>query len=248
MIADNYWTYEKEYEVRYSDMDYNQVLKPSAMLNFLQDLATVAAESLNFGYSFVSSHNYAWFLLKYHMEFEKYPEKLNDLIIKTEARGFNKLFANRDFEIYSQSGEILGRIISLWSLIDLDNKSMLNVKSVFDKMIPFEKRETDLSYEKFKPLERVDFKEIFKIRFDDIDVNFHVNNVNYIVWAMEALPYDFKSKHKLKTLDMVYKKEIKYGHNIISQVQFDESTLTSIHVLKNQTNNDELCLIKAQFV
>lgn len=248
MIVKNEFFYEKKYEVRYSDMDYKKCLKPSALLNFLQDLATIAAEKKGFGYSFVSERNYAWFLLKYHMEFVDYPSNLDEIVIRTEARGYTKLFANRDFEIYTTEGKFLGRVVSLWAMIDLNTKNMLNLKDVTPSMPAFEKREDDLGYEKIKQLENVDFEEIFKIRFDDIDVNRHVNNVNYVIWATEVLPYEFKSNHKLKQLEMVYKKEIQFGHNVISQAQFDEEGKVSTHILKNQTTNEELCLVKMQFI
>ena len=42
-----------------------------------------------------------------------------------------------------------------------------------------------------------------------LDLNGHVNNTVYITWAMEALDYEFRSKHKLKTLDIYFKHEVK---------------------------------------
>jgi medium-chain acyl-[acyl-carrier-protein] hydrolase len=228
-------------------MDYNLVVKPSALLNFLQDMASEGAEKQGFGYSYISKHNLPWFLLKYRMEFDAYPAQEDDLHILTEARGYNKLFALRDFEIYSASGQLLGRIASQWALVDLENKAMIPPGNVFDFMPKFEKREDDLSYQKIKPVERVDFSKEFQIRFDDIDVNKHVNNANYIIWAMEALPYEFKSAHKMKTVDMIYKKEIAFGSNVISEVEFDNETLTSLHAVKNKETGEELCLVKAVF-
>ena len=92
--------FEVPVKVRYSEMDYDLGLKPSALMLFLQDLASDNAEQLGFGYTFVREHNLAWFLLKYHMEFDEYPSGTYDLTIKTEPRGYNKLFAFRDFEFY----------------------------------------------------------------------------------------------------------------------------------------------------
>ena len=66
--------FEEEIKVKYSEMDFKLGLKPSALLNFLQDLASENAENLGFGYSYITPKNLAWFLLKYRMEFDKYPE------------------------------------------------------------------------------------------------------------------------------------------------------------------------------
>ena len=64
--------FEENVKVRYSEMDYDLVLKPSALLQFMQDMASDNAESLGFGYSYIVKHNLAWFLLKYRLEFEDY--------------------------------------------------------------------------------------------------------------------------------------------------------------------------------
>lgn len=233
----------EKYQVKYYEMDLNRVLKPSALLNYLQDLATNNAEHLGFGPSFVFPRNYAWFLIKYRMEFDEYPCALDDLIIKTEARGISKIIANRDFEICNTEGKRLGRIASNWMMIDLTDKSILPLAKVVDFMPAFEKRETDLKFEKIKPLNRIDYEKVFEIRFDDIDVNQHVNNANYIVWAFEALPYEFKTEHRIKILDIVYKKEMAYGSDVISQVEFDKENNTTTHLLKNATNGEELCVL-----
>ena len=46
----------------------------------------------------------------------------------------------------------------------------------------------------------------FEVRYNDLDVNGHANNGNYIVWAFEPLSFEFRSEYKLKTLDMLFKK------------------------------------------
>ena len=103
-----------------------------------------------------------------------------------------------------------------------------------------------MSFKKVHEPERIDYTEEFKIRFDDIDVNQHVNNANYIVWAFETLPKEFKDTHKIKTLDMVFKKEIKFGNTVVSEAQIDDN-LAKI-VVKNKNTNDELCAVNVEFV
>ena len=240
--------FEETVKIRYSEMDCDLVLKPSAMLQFLQDLASDNAEALGFGYSYIVKHNLAWFLLKYRHEFEDYPEGIYDLTIKTEPRGYNKIFAFRDFYILHGNKQI-GRAASTWALVDLSTKSMANVSEILAEnkyMIQNEKRENDLIYGKIKLPDKFDISKTFEIRFDDLDVNKHVNNANYIVWAIEPLDFEFRRAHKLKTVDMNFKKEITYGSNVLSEV-FVEDNIT-LHSLKNAQNGDELCLIKAEWI
>ena len=240
--------FEEPVKIRYSDMDFNLVLKPSALLHFLQDLASDNAEALGFGYSYIIKHNLAWFLLKYHFEFEDYPAGVYNLNIKPEPRGYSKLFAFRDFVI-SSGDNILGRVASTWSLVNLSDKSMVSLPQVFDDnkyMKPFVKRENDLSYNKISPLQNVHIEKTFEVRYDDIDVNRHVNNANYLVWAFEPLDYEFRKIRKLKTLDIIFKKEVTFGSKISSQIEI-RGNITN-HILRNIQTNEDLCAISAEWI
>lgn len=240
-------TFKKNIHINYSEMDYNLVLKPSALLNFLQDLASDNAEILGFGYSTTYPKNLGWFLLKYRMEFFNYPKKIYDIEIKTEARGYNKFFAYRDFEIYSNN-EILARISSMWSLVNIESKKLTIPGKDLDTpyMKIFEKREDDLNFDKIPEILHTDIEKEFEIRFDDIDVNKHVNNCNYIIWAFEPLGFDFRSHKRLKTLDIFYKKEIQYGNKVLSLIEIKGNT--TIHHLKNIQTDEDLCQIKAEWI
>ncbi len=240
--------FEETVKIRYSEMDCDLVLKPSAVMQFLQDLASDNAEALNFGYSYIIKNNLAWFLLKYRIEFDDYPQGIYDLTISTEPRGYNKIFAFRDFKI-SHTGKQVGRASSTWALVDLNSKSMANASEILANnkyMTPFEKRDDDLSYGKIKVPENFDIEKIFEIRFDDLDVNRHVNNANYIVWAVETLDFDFRRNYKPKVIDMVFKKEITYGSRVLSKTH-KEGNITT-HILQNYETGEDLCHIKIEWI
>jgi len=131
----------------------------------------------------------------------------------------------------------------------MDTRSMASVAEVMaDKtyMKPFEKREDDLAYGKIRIPENFDIEKTFEIRFEDIDVNQHANNANYIVWAFEPLGFEFRKSKKLKTLDLMFKKEIKYGSKVLSQVAINDDVST--HVLKNAETGEDLCMICANWI
>lgn len=236
--------YSDNFKIRYSELDCNLLLKPSSLVQLLQDIASVDAENKDFGYSFLVKKNLGWFLLKYHLEFENYPKGIHNLTLKTESRGYNKLFAFRDFDILSND-KLLGRATTTWGLIDLNTKAMTNMIEVFNdnkNITSFEKRENDLKYNKIQSIQNVSLEKEFEVRFDDLDVNQHVNNSNYIGWALETLDFDFRNSKKPKIMDIAFKKETKYKDEILSQVEIIDNT--SIHVIKNKNTNEELCLIE----
>ena len=109
-------------------------------------------------------------------------------------------------------------------------------------MKKFTKGENDLDFAKIPAITDVQYKKEFEVRYNDLDVNMHANNGNYIIWALEPLPYEFQANHKLKTIDMAYKKEIKYGEKLISEVQITNGN-TTIHSLKHAQTGEELCVL-----
>jgi medium-chain acyl-[acyl-carrier-protein] hydrolase len=231
--------YEEKILLKYSEIDQNFTMKPFALLNFLQDIASKNAEDWGFGYSYIHPRNYAWFLIKYRMEFNEYPTDIQELTLKTEPRGYNKLFAYRDFELYNKE-KLLGRMHSMWSIVDINSRSIIPIVTAIPNnphMKQFEKREDDLVFSKITQIANPILQKEFEVRYNDIDVNGHANNGNYIVWAFEPLSFDFKNSHKIKNIDMVYKKEAKYGEKLVSQVELKNEN-TTIHRLKNMENED----------
>ena len=236
----------KELPITFYQVDHNSALKPSVLLNYFQGLATDSADSLGFGYDVIMEKKVCWFLIKYHIEFKKYPSNVKSLTFKTEPRGVDKLMALRDFEVL-ENGESIVKATSSWLLVDMDTRNLVSIKEVLPSMFPHEKREGDLKFEKIKLPENFNNKIEFRVRYDDLDINQHVNNANYIVWALEALPFEFRSNHGIKSLDMYFKKEALYNETIVSQCLLDETNLTSTHSITNKETGEELCLVMAKY-
>lgn len=235
---------EEKIRLRYPDLDCDKSVKPFALLNFFQDIASDGAEEAGFGYSHIISKNLLWFLLKYRIEFYEYPSNITELTLKTQPRGYNKIFAYRNFEL-SANEKIIAKASSIWSLVDFENKKPVNVKDNIDSpyMVKFEQDSDDLQFDKIPPVKEVSFSKTFEVRYNDLDVNGHANNGNYIIWALEPLPYEFRTKYKPQIIDIAFKKESKFEDEIISEIEFDGEK-TTLHSLKNIKTGDELCVMK----
>ena len=77
--------FNKHYEIDYSDKDVMGFLKPHVLLNYLSNIATINASVNKFGYKEVSEKNCGWFVLKYALEFDNYPECLVQYRIHSES-------------------------------------------------------------------------------------------------------------------------------------------------------------------
>lgn len=256
---DSEMVFTKEYEIKYYEQNVKGDLKESSLLHFMQDAATLSAESLGFGPSFVFPRNYAWVVLKYHIELYKEIKNFASIVIKTEPRGTTKLYAFRDFEIYSPENELLGKAASAWALIDMESRRMLPIQKVLDFIKPYEKKDDDLEFAKIEPPSSnssdennsdIIYQKEFDVRFDDIDVNKHANNCNYIIWALEALPYEFRLEHSPKNIDIKYRKEASMGAKVLSQVQqtIENGIPVTVHIIKDVENDEELTSLKIEWL
>jgi len=236
-----------DYEIRYSEQDTFGRLKPQVLLDFLSDIATKNADALHCGYKDITPKNMGWFLLKYAIEFDKYPQNLTKINIGTNPRGSNKMFSLRDFEIKTQDGSILGKATSTWGLIDLSSKKIISALDVFsDTLGHFEKKDDDIKYDKIPTIQNVSNEKIHEVGYYDIDINHHVNNTNFILWALDVIPIEFIKKKQIKRIDIAFKKELIYGSYALSQVEiFDKTT---IHTIKNNESKEDLCLLKIEWI
>lgn len=240
---------EEVINIRYSDIDFDKSLKMFSLLNFFQDIASENAEKHGFGYSCIYPQKLMWVLLKYRIEFEQYPSDVHKYILKTEPRGYNRLFAYRNFELCADD-KTVARASSMWALVNIETMEMVNIENVLESnpvMSKFVPAENDLKFNKIPQILNIDYEEEFKVRYNDIDVNMHANNANYIIWALEPLPYEFKVSHKLKNIDINFKKEIKYGEHLLSKVQVLDGCKT-VHVLKNSKTQEDLCTIMCEWI
>ena len=232
-----------KYNIRYDEVDMDDTLKPVALMNFLQDVASLNANEKDFGSDFVFSHGLAWFVLKYRVEIYDYDKNIKELVVKTCSRGAAKLFAYRDFDVF-QGEKLIARATSQWGLVDFNSKKMLSPLETFKNIPQYEKREDDLKFDKIPDVTNPATTREFVVGYDDLDVNKHVNNVRYLHWALETLDYDFRKTHEINTIDIYYKKEISFGGCVVSETEFDETKTQSLHRIKNADTDETLCSIK----
>ena len=235
----------KRYNLQYYEMNTAQRLKESILLLFLQDIASDNAETNGFGYNWCLEHSLGWFLLKYRIELSQYPQNIDYIEIETKSRGANRLFAYRDFDIYTPDNNLIGRVTSCWGLVDMSTKSMVAPQIINPEFESFEKRDTDLKFYKIQLPKDFDYEKIYEVRYDDLDLNHHANNSNYISWALETLPYDFRNNNTVSNVDILLKNDTTAGETIIAQTKIND--FQTIHVIKNKADNTDLAYLNIEW-
>lgn len=181
--------FEKQYEVGFNEVDVDGMIGPVNLLNWFQNTASSQSYSLGIPVTDLISRGLTWVVYRYKVLIVKRPRWRDPVRVRTWRRPQEEdLSAPREFEVLAADGSVLAQATALFKLVDISSKKAVSPNEavpnypVLDKrLFPFDSSIT----EKF---DMPDIGRKFDVRRGDLDMNRHVNNVNYVAWAMETVP------------------------------------------------------------
>lgn len=207
------------------EADANKKMRPTAMLDMMQEAANNNASSLGFGYDELIETNTAWVLSRIHLRFKRYPQWRDKVNLKTWHKGMAKLFYLRDFILSDSKGERLAEATSSWLIIDLGTRRLVRNSDLASSPEKCTKEDA-IAEPAGKVVQPVDIEpELVRkhpVTWSEIDPNGHVNNVNYVVWAIDAVKAEDIKEHQMKELLINYDAEVMPGDVVkISRVRIE---------------------------
>ena len=197
----------KERKLKTYQCDRYGFLRPVSLMNKLQGLAGTHADMLGAGREYCESHGVAWVLTHMFVDIVDMPRAEEMLTYSTWPSYTGALRSERDFEIKDMHGNLKLRAISQWVLINLETRKPVRISDYLPNWIGLPERVWEREFDKcpdFVPTK----SSVIGCRFDDIDVNQHINNAVYTVWATESVGFDFRNEHKLRGIDIYFEHEI----------------------------------------
>ncbi len=222
--------YENKFKLYACQCDRFGNMRPLILMNELQGCADSHAENLGVGRSYLVANDIAWVVTHYLVDIIEMPRDGMDLVFTTWPSANDGLRATRDFEVRTSDGRLLVRATSQWILIDMATRRPLRLRDYMERWALVSARAWDRTFEKFPAFES-EKTHMMKCRFDDIDVNQHINNAVYVLWATESVGFEYRSQHKLQQMEINFKKEISPD---ASQVEIDVAIQGDItrHLIK----------------
>lgn len=216
----------------------------STLTKMMVDVSGRHTDKINDGAinDYMEKHNLSWIILQYHIDITRSPRNGEKITIITYADGYNRLFCYRNFEIFSEEGDLLAKAEMTFAWMDIEKRKLVSLDSqVMDVFgAPYEKRIRRLATPRALDETASNLiKEHFKIYYSDIDVNNHVNNSVYIKWTIDSLGIDFLNSHQINSFNIKYEKEILQGEDVqvLTSIDKNEETRTFHKIqVDNQTN------------
>jgi acyl-ACP thioesterase len=210
---------EKSWEDQYSISFYEVDTKNEAFLpvlwSFMQETAWHHAEHLRLGYSDLMEHQYFWVLSRLSIQMEEYPRWGDRIKVKTWLTGTGRLFALRQFSIADSKGRVIGMAKSAWLVLDLKNRKPQKIGPVFKHIEHlFNGLPVPEEPEKIPAPVRPRMEKSYTVRYSDIDMHHHVNNIKYIEWILDSFPFEMNQSHRIHSFEINFLGEATHGDQI----------------------------------
>lgn len=216
--------------VRYSEVNSEQEMTLSAVLDYLQDCCTFQSEELNVGVDYLKEHKQAWVLSSWEVIVKRYPKLAENIKINTWPYDFKNFYGYRNFTITDEQGEILVAANSVWVFMDIEKMRPMKISQHFIDVYQDEMNamlEYAWSERKIKLAGEAERKEPVVVQKFHIDTNHHMNNSKYVMTAENYLPEQFE----IASVRVEYKKAAVLGDILYPEIITEEN-----HVIVSLTD------------
>ena len=201
--------YKCKFKVTTFDIDFLRKITPKAILSYMEQTATEHANTLGFNYEESLNEGFYWVLRSTKYIFKKTPMINDELEIKTAIVGFSGLKTLRRFE-FMINQEVIGYGYNYWLMVGINNKKpFINKKflNIATSIISKDEQLFKLNRLRFNEKMTLAYKK--RVMNNDIDMNYHVNNVKYAEIIFNALPINILQENTISSMHIDYLRECK---------------------------------------
>jgi acyl-ACP thioesterase len=242
-------SWEDEYSISFDEVDTkNEVFLP-VLWSFMQETAWHHADHLRLGYSDLEERHYFWVLSRLSIQMKEYPQWGERIKVKTWLTGIGRLFALRNFSIADSRGTIVGTAKSAWLVLDLKSRKPQRIEPVFKHILHLlDDLSPSTEPEKLPSAVRFEMEKTYTVRYSDIDMHHHVNNIKYIEWILDSYPFEMNQTHHIHTFEINFLAESSYGDAITIQTKVTQDLPPAfLHSVFRKEDGRELCRARSEW-
>ncbi len=194
------------------DVDCTNRLKISSIFNLMQEAASNSADHLGWGYDDMIKEGLFWVLSRTKLSVVNQKRFGEELIIETWPKKIEGLFAVRDFKIFDSKQNPVCTATTCWLLIDGSTIRPIKTAELLKRFVY---RDPDSTIQEIPgKIIELDSKELAYeklMRYTDIDVNQHVNNVRLVEAILDCFSIEQYKGRQIISIQVNYLDELKYG-------------------------------------
>ncbi|MBW2061443.1 MAG: hypothetical protein JRI95_07755 [Deltaproteobacteria bacterium] len=240
----NIW--KESYAIRSYEVNSKGSLSIISLCHLMQEAAEKHAITMGLALEDLRSDNLTWVLSRFALKIDAYPGWKDQIQVYTWPSGIQRLFALRDFLVTDQDNRPLAASVSAWLIINAETRRPVRMQPFIDKLNIVEQDHVlRHKLDKLPELKRHGHGQRFRVRYRDLDLNQHVNNVSYIEWVVESVPSDIQNTSTLSELEINFQAEAFFGDHVVARCHpqsTDRSTF--LHNIIREGDNQEVVRAK----
>jgi acyl-ACP thioesterase len=240
----------EKFQIRAYEIDTAGKLSVPALCDYMQEVAGNHARALGVGFEALLKQNMIWVLSRLFLQIDTLPRWSENISIETWPAVADGKFALRDFLFHTAQDQIFGRATTSWMVLDIkQRKSIALPQSVHQIQRPLRDRALVDPFAKLPALARIDWQKNYQVCLSDLDLNFHVNNVSYIRWALDAIPLPIWQARQLYTLEISFRAESHIDEMVTVQIgqSDDKGELALQQRLIRETDQQDLAVVRTRW-
>jgi medium-chain acyl-[acyl-carrier-protein] hydrolase len=198
----------REYAVKFHECRPDGKIHFYIMMRNLQEMAVAHADVLGCGADVLNKSGHYWVLSNIRLAAHNLPAYSEAFIIKTWPSGKNRLIAEREFIVSEPDGKKLLVATSEWLIMNTKNRRPVKLTGLDLDIPESDQKVFGDGIKRLKPVSSGKPILQFPVLHSSLDANGHVNNTEYVRWAIDALHLSSGTAPCIKTLQMTYLSEV----------------------------------------
>ncbi|MBR3888858.1 MAG: hypothetical protein IKJ32_07150 [Clostridia bacterium] len=206
---------ENKYIINEKQVNSAGEFRTQELFEILTEMGGIHSEMIGNGSDVLMAKKLSWVLLTWKIKFIKRPKLNDEILVKTWVRKSDGITSVRDFEVYNSEDEKIIIASSKWCLINLETRRPVRFDDdLSNAYAPEDKNAFGEELPRVKEPQEYELEKEYVIQKEDIDVNGHVHNSNYLDVAFDIIPGFDESKKNYDNVLIEFKKEIMYEDNV----------------------------------
>ena len=205
--------YIGEYDINSINIDSNRRLSLYGLMGILQDVASLHAYELGFGYEDMKSHGVFWVLMAQKIKIDKWPVWHQKLEVKSWTTPVKGFYAFREFQLFIDN-QLIGECSTKWIILNSKTRRPIRAEYINDIVKSREDYRLNFDTEKIELSDEMEFVKEFSVYNSDLDMNKHLNNTKYCKWVLNSLPEEIFKNSVVKEFDINFLSETFLGDKV----------------------------------
>lgn len=228
-----------------TDTDFQNKWKISSVIKHMLAVAGMHSNISGWGWNELKDRfNVCLVLVQTHVEMEKYPPCYTKVKISTWPDNAKRAIITRYFSFEdAETGEQYGKAAVQCVLMDMTLRTVVWANKYDLPWVDTSHIDIACNVPKLRlPKDKLGTDKNQKVShtavYNDLDYNGHVNNAKYVEWVENLLDVKQYENSEIKTFDIKYHKEIKFGECVSMEIIASTETDGNIFVCGKVNDGD----------